>query len=127
LDYEDLPPNQPITLENGVVLTAEIADAIEIFADPAELLATVLTDPSKALKALANVGADMTTEKREEAQTVVVAAIVVTQIAAFTGFSGIPVGGTTPSGGAGVPAGSERVKTPKKRVIKKTPRYRKLR
>jgi hypothetical protein len=84
LDYENLPPDQPVMLENGVILTAEIADAIEMFEDPSELLLTVLTDPGKALKAFANVGADMTPEQRKESQTVVVASIIVGQIIAST-------------------------------------------
>jgi len=81
LDFEDLPPDQPVTLENGVVLTAEVADALEIFDSGAELLATVFENPAKALKAIANVGQDMTTEERETAQNTVVAAVVVTQVA----------------------------------------------
>lgn len=81
LDYEDLPPDTPITLENGVILTAEVADAIEIFDTPAELLSTVFSDPGKALKALQNVGADMTEEERETSQNTVVAAVIVTQVA----------------------------------------------
>jgi hypothetical protein len=81
LDYEDLPPETPVTLENGVILTAEIADAIEIFDSGAEVLATLLENPAKALKAFVNVGADMTTEERETAQNTVVAAVVVTQVA----------------------------------------------
>jgi hypothetical protein len=84
LDYEDLPPEQPVALDNGVVLTAEIADALEIFEDSSELLAAVFTDPGKALKAIANVGADMTIETRKEAQTVTVAAVIVTQVIAGT-------------------------------------------
>jgi hypothetical protein len=84
LDYEDLPPDQPVMLENGVILTAEVADAIEMFEDPSELLLTVLTDPGKALKAFANVGADMTPEQRKESQTVVVASIIVGQVIAST-------------------------------------------
>jgi hypothetical protein len=81
LDYEDLPPDTPVTLENGVILTAEVADAIEIFDTPAELLSTVFSDPGKALKALQNVGADMTEEERETSQNTVVAAVIVTQVA----------------------------------------------
>lgn len=84
LDYENLPPDQPVMLENGVILTAEVADAIEIFEDAGELLLTVLTDPGKALKAFANVGADMTPEQRKESQTVVVASVIVGQIIAST-------------------------------------------
>jgi hypothetical protein len=81
LDYEDLPPDQPVTLENGVVLTAEIADAIEIFESGAEVIGAILNDPAKALKAFVNVGADMTPEERETSQNTVVAAVVVTQVA----------------------------------------------
>jgi hypothetical protein len=84
LDYEDLPPDQPVMLENGVILTAEVADAIEMFEDPGELLLTVLTDPGKVLKAFANVGADMTPEQRKESQTVVVASIIVGQVISTT-------------------------------------------
>ena len=84
LDYENLPPDQPVMLENGVILTAEVADAIEIFENPSELLLTVFTDPGKALKAFANVGADMTPEQRKETQAVVVASIIVGQLIAST-------------------------------------------
>jgi hypothetical protein len=84
LDYENLPPDQPVMLENGVILTAEVADAIEIFENPSELLLTVLTDPGKALKAFANIGADMTPEQRKETQAVVVASIIVGQLIAST-------------------------------------------
>jgi hypothetical protein len=81
LDYEDLPPQTPVTLENGVVLSAEVADALEIFESGAEVLATILENPAKALKALVSIGADMTEEERETAQNTVVAAVVVTQVA----------------------------------------------
>jgi len=84
LDYEDLPPEQPVTLENGVVITAEIADALEIFEDPSELLSAVLTDPGKALKAIANVGADLSPEVRKDAQAITVSAVIVSQIIAGT-------------------------------------------
>ena len=84
LDYEDLPPDQPVMLDNGVILTAEVADAIEMFENPSELLLTVLTDPGKALKAFANVGADMTPEERKESQAVVVASVIVGQLIAST-------------------------------------------
>jgi hypothetical protein len=81
LDYEDLPPETPVTLENGVVLSAEVADALEIFESGAEVLATLLENPAKALKALVSIGADMTEEEREVSQNTVVAAVVVTQVA----------------------------------------------
>lgn len=84
LDYEDLPPDQPVTLENGVILTAEVADAVEIFEDPAELLTTVFTDPSKALMAVANIGADLPEAVRKEAQKVTVASVIVSQVVSST-------------------------------------------
>ena len=84
LDYSDLPPEQPITLENGVVLTANVADALEIFEAPSEILSAVFTDPSKAITAIANVGADMTTETRKKVQQAAVPAVIVTQIISGT-------------------------------------------
>jgi hypothetical protein len=81
LDYEDLPPEQPVMLENGVVLTAEVADAIEIFDDTTELLNVLFTDPGKALKAVSNIGVDMTPQSRETSQNVVVSAVIVGQLA----------------------------------------------
>ena len=84
LDYEDLPDDQPVMLDNGVVLFAEVADALEIFKNPSEILGAVFTDPGKALTAVANIGADMTPEQREESQTVVVASIIVGQVIAST-------------------------------------------
>ena len=80
LDYEDLPDDQPVALENGVILFAEVADALEMFENPSEILSAIFTDPGKALVALANVGADMTPEKREESQKVVLASIIAAQI-----------------------------------------------
>ena len=81
LDYEDLPPEQPVMLENGVILTAEVADAIEIFDDTTELLNTLFTDPGKALKAVSNIGVDMAPQSRETSQNIVVSAIIVGQVA----------------------------------------------
>ena len=81
LDYEDLPPDQPVMLENGVVLTAEIADAIEIFDNTSELLNVIFADPGKALKAISNIGIDMTPQSRETSQNVVVSAVIVGQLA----------------------------------------------
>ena len=80
LDYSDLPPEQPIMLENGVVLTASVADALQIFSNPSEILGAVFTDPGKALTAIANIGADMTDTTRKESQKVVVAAVIAAQI-----------------------------------------------
>jgi hypothetical protein len=81
IDYSELPPDQPITLENGVVLTAEVADALQIFDDTNELIGALFTDPSKALKAISNIGADMSPQSRDVSQNVVVSAIIVGQLA----------------------------------------------
>ena len=80
LDYSDLPPDQPVMLDNGVILTAEVADALQIFENPSEILSTILTDPGKALKALANVGADMTPEQRHQSTQAIVAAVIAGQL-----------------------------------------------
>jgi len=84
IDYSELPPDQPITLENGVVLTAAVADALQLFENPSELLSAVFTNPGKALKALSNVGADMTPATRKKAQQAAVPAVIVTQIISGT-------------------------------------------
>ena len=88
LDYEDLPDDQPVALENGVILFAEVADALEMFENPSEILGAVFTDPGKALTAIANVGADMTPEKREESQKVVVASVIAAQVLSTTSVIG---------------------------------------
>lgn len=88
LDYEDLPDDQPVALDNGVILFAEVADALEMFENPSEILGAVFTDPGKAVTALANVGADMTPEKREESQIVVVASIIAAQILSTSNIIG---------------------------------------
>ena len=80
IDYSELPPDQPVTLENGVVLTAAVADAIQIFESPSELLSTIFADPRKALKAISNIGADLPKEVRKTAQQGTVAVILVGQI-----------------------------------------------
>ena len=84
IDYSQLPPEQPITLENGVVITAQVADAIEIFESPSEIFSAVFTDPSKALTAVANIGADLSKEVRKKAQLAAVPAVIVTQVIAGT-------------------------------------------
>jgi hypothetical protein len=81
IDYSELPPDQPITLENGVVITAGVAYALQIFDNTSELLGTLFTDPGKALKAISNIGADMSPQSREVSQNVVVSAIIVGQLA----------------------------------------------
>jgi hypothetical protein len=80
LDFEDLPADQPVALENGVILLADVADALEIFENPSEILGAVFTDPGKALTAVANIGADMTDATRKESEKVVIAAVIAAQV-----------------------------------------------
>jgi hypothetical protein len=86
LTYADLPPATPVEVrqdENGneVVITAEVAAALVILENPAELLNAIFTDPAQALLALGSIGADMSDEERAESEKTVVAAVIVGQIA----------------------------------------------
>lgn len=89
IDYGDLPPETPVETrlsESGepIVITAEVADALELVENPAELVGAIFTDPAKALMALGNIGADMSDTEREESQTVVVASVIVGAIASLS-------------------------------------------
>jgi len=86
LTYADLPPETPVEVRqdkdgNEVVITAEVAVALEVLANPAELINAIFTDPAQALLALGSIGADMSTEERAQSQKTVVAAVIVGQIA----------------------------------------------
>ena len=86
LTYADLPPATPVEVrqdENGneVVITAEVAAALEVLANPAELINAIFTDPAQALLAIGSIGADMSAEERAESEKTVVAAVIVGQIA----------------------------------------------
>jgi hypothetical protein len=86
LTYADLPPETPVEVredENGneVVITAEVAAALVVLENPAELINAIFTDPAQALLAIASIGADMSDEERTESEKTVVAAVIVGQIA----------------------------------------------
>ena len=112
LTYEDLPPETPVDVradENGnpVVITAEVAAALELVSNPAELVSAIFSDPGQALLALASLGADMSEEEREEAEKMVVTVVVAGQAvqtalgAAAAATGGAPAGGSksNPAGG----------------------------
>lgn len=89
LDFSDLPAETPVdvrTDENGnaVIITAEVADALELLASPAEILSAIFQSPAQLLFALGNLGADMSDEEREEATKTIVAATIVGNIATTT-------------------------------------------
>jgi hypothetical protein len=81
VEASELPPDTPIELENGVVLTAGVVAALELFDNPAQLLSEVFTDPGQVLTALSNIGADMSEEERKESTETILAAVIVGQIA----------------------------------------------
>ncbi len=127
IDFEELPPDTPIELENGVVITAELADAFESLANPGELLGDLLTDPGKVLTALTNLGADMSEEVREEGQKVVVAAVIaggiaVQAAAAAAAAAAATTTGSSSSSGGGAPVGREGNTRPRARNPRRTPR-----
>ena len=81
IDLETLAPDTPVELSNGVVVTAEVAIAIQLLQDPAAMLQELFTDPGAAFAALGSVGADMTEEEREESEKVIIAAVIAGNIA----------------------------------------------
>lgn len=86
ITYKDLPPATPVEVredENGneVVITAEVAAALVVLADPGELINAIFTDPGQALLAIASIGADMSVEEREESEKIIIASVIAGQAA----------------------------------------------
>jgi uncharacterized membrane protein YgcG len=121
LTYEDLPPETPVdvrTDENGnaVIITAEVAAALVLLENPAELLGAIFEDPGQVLMALGSIGADMSPEEREEATDMVVATVVaagaaMNAVGAAAGAAGSSTGGSTGGGGSsggGGPSGDSK-------------------
>jgi len=92
IDLESLEPDTPVELSNGVVVTAEVAIAVQLLQDPAALLQELFTDPGAALAALGSVGADMTPEVREESEKVIIAAVIAGNIATTASISAASAG-----------------------------------
>ena len=99
LEYRDLPPLIPVEVRedangNPVVITAEVASALLTLEDPAAFIGGIVTcinpdeeleglteeEKCEILKALANIGADMSPQERQKAKEVLVAAVLVGQI-----------------------------------------------
>jgi uncharacterized membrane protein YgcG len=112
LTYSDLPPETPVEVrqdENGneVIITAEVAAALVLLENPAELIGAIFSDPGQAIQALANIGADMSPEEREEAEKMVIAAVIAGQAALnAVGIAATATGGTTSGGSTGGGGGS---------------------
>jgi hypothetical protein len=81
VEASELPADTPIELANGVVLTAGVVAALELFDNPAELISEIFTNPAQVLTALSNIGADMSEEERQESTETILAAVIVGQIA----------------------------------------------
>jgi hypothetical protein len=81
VEASELPADTPIELANGVVLTAGVVAALELFDSPAQLLTEIFTNPAQVLTALSNIGADMSEEERQESTETILAAVIVGQIA----------------------------------------------
>jgi len=86
-DLELLAPETPVELSNGVVVTAEVAIAVQLLQDPAAMLQELFTNPAEVFTALGSVGADMTDEVREESEKVIIAAVIAGNIATTASIS----------------------------------------
>jgi hypothetical protein len=73
-----------IVLENGVELTVTVAEALELFESPSDLINAIFTNPGQVITAIANIGADMTREQRKQAQKALIPAVIVTQVIGAT-------------------------------------------
>ena len=124
LTYADLPPETPVevrTDENGneVVVTAVVAAALEIFESPSELVSAIFNDPGQVITAIANIGADMSDEEREESEKIIVASVIAGQAAvnaasmAANAATRIPSTPSTPAGGPA--AGNDKPKSSRRR------------
>jgi hypothetical protein len=107
IEYKDLPAETPVEVrqdENGneVIITADVAAALVLLENPAELIGAIFDDPGQALQALGSIGADMSTEEREEATDMVVATVVAAGAAMnAVGAAAGATGGTTSGGSTG--------------------------
>jgi polyhydroxyalkanoate synthesis regulator phasin len=109
--YQDLPPETPVEVrqdENGneVIITADVAAALVLLENPSELLGAIFDDPGQALQALGSIGADMSPQEREEAEKMVVAAVIaggaaLNAVGAATGAAGGTTSGGSSGGGSG--------------------------
>ena len=123
LTLEDLPTQTPVEVRtddngNAVVITAEVAVALQVFDSPAELVSAIFDDPGQVLTAVANIGADMSDEEREESEEIIVASVIAGQAAinAAGMAAGTATRTSTPSSPAGGPmAGNDKPKSTRRR------------
>ena len=113
IQLQDLPPETPVEVRtdnsgNEIVITAEVAVSLELLTDPGALLEAAFSDPGAALEAFGNVGADMSSEERDESTDAVVATVIaagaaINAVGAATAGAASSTGGSAPSspGGSG--------------------------
>jgi len=105
IEYKDLPSETPVEVRqdergNEVIITADVAAALVLLENPSELIGAIFSDPGEAIQAIGSIGADMSTEEREESQEMVVAAIIASGAALnAVGAATAAVGGSTSSSG----------------------------
>ena len=123
LTLDDLPSQTPVEVRtddngNAVVITAEVAIALQVFDSPAELVSAIFDNPGQVLTAVANIGADMSDEEREESEEIIVASVIAGQAAinAAGMAAGTATRTPTPSSPAGGPmAGNDKPKSARRR------------
>ena len=123
LTLEDLPAQTPVEVRtddngNAVVITAEVAIALQVFDSPTELVSAIFNNPGQVLTAVANIGADMSDEERKESEEIIVASVIASQAA--INAAGMAAGTATriptPSSPAGGPlAGNDKPKSTRRR------------
>jgi hypothetical protein len=102
IEFKDLPPEQPVEVrqdENGneVIITADVAAALVLLENPAELIGAIFDDPGQAAQALLSIGADMSTEERKQSTEAVVATVIAAG-AAINAVGAATTGGTSSGG-----------------------------
>jgi hypothetical protein len=123
LTLDDLPSQTPVEVRtddngNAVVITAEVAIALQVFDSPTELVSAIFDNPGQVLTAVANIGADMSDEEREESEEIIVASVIAGQAAinAAGMAAGTATRTPTPSSPAGGPmAGNDKPKSARRR------------
>jgi hypothetical protein len=107
ITYADLPADTPVEVRkdekgNEVVITAEVAAALVVLENPAELISAIFDDPGQALLAIASIGADMSEEERTESEKIIIASVIASQAAVNAAGMAASVASSTtrtPSGG----------------------------
>ena len=101
VELETLAPETPVQLDNGVVITAAVAVALELFDSPAGLISAIFSNPEEVLTAITNIGADMSEEERAESEKTIVASVIAGQAAinaaGIAATAKAPVTSSTPS------------------------------